>query len=154
MPLRWREAPGPDGRGLTWRLGIWVGWCLGFAAGFALAGWLFANLLAAHAQSADVEAALHGAATTYGASEACLRAIAFRESRYQPEAVGRWVFVRGYGWDRARGLMQYMTPTWATLSRWAGFAGADVHDPWPAAYVAAWTLTHPWSGGVNHWRGC
>lgn len=129
-------------------------WTCGFVAGAVLASYLTLSCAPSRAQSAEVTDAIHQAAVTYGASEGCLRSIAFRESRYQPEAIGRWVFLRGYGWDRARGLMQYMSPTWATLSRWAGFAGADVHDPWPAAYVAAWTLTHPWSGGLSHWSWC
>lgn len=134
----------------------WRSWLLGFVAGSVLASYVTLSCAGARAQqpSPEVAAALHQAAATYGASEACLRSIAFRESRYQPGAVGKWVLLRGFGWDQARGLMQYMTPTWANLSRWAGFQGADRHDPWAAAYVAAWTLTHPWSGGLNHWGSC
>lgn len=130
---------------LTWRLGMWVGWLLGFCAGFALAGWLFVNLLAAHAQSVEVAQAIEHAAAEQGVSSWCLYAIAYRESRYLP-----WVTnASGH-----RGLFQYADSTWATLSRWAGYEGASPYDPWASAHVAAYTIARPWTGGLRHWGGC
>lgn len=123
---------------------MWVGWCLGFAAGFALGAWLFVNLLAAHAQSAEVSYALEHAAAEQGVSLRCLRSIAWRESRYTA-----WIDNRqGSG---AQGLFQFMPGTWRWMSQQAGYAGASPYDPWCAAHVAAWAIRH---GYVSHWGGC
>lgn len=124
----------------------WRTWLLGFAAGAALASYLTLSCAPGRAQSAEVAYALDHAAAEYGVSPRCLYSIAYRESRYTP-------WVDNFQGSGARGLMQYLPATWRTLSRWAGYEGASPYDPWAAAHVAAWTIAHPWSGGLSHWGG-
>lgn len=117
----------------------WRTWLLGFAAGAALASWCTLSCAPGHAQSAEVAAAMHEAATTYGVSEAWLRKIAYCESRYTP-----WVTSRG----GHAGLYQYAATTWRWMSAQAGYAGADPYDPWAAAMVTGYALAHGYAG---HW---
>jgi hypothetical protein len=125
----------------SWR--AWWLWGCGFVAGAVLASYLTLSCIPTRAQSAEVEAALRSASATYGVSYGCLRSIAWRESR----------FLSGVTNPRsgAAGLMQYLSGTWATLSRWAGYEGASPYDPWASAHVAAWAIANPWSGGLAHW---
>ena len=126
----------------------WTLWLLGFVAGFVLAAYLSLTVLATHAQSAEVAAALRAAAVTYGVDEGCLRAIAWRESRFTPGIDN----LQGSG---AQGLMQFMPPTWRWMSSHAGYGGGSPYDPWAAAHVAAWAISHPYEsqGGLRHWGG-
>ena len=126
----------------------WWHWGLGFLAGAAVASWLTLSCADGSAQSPDVAYALEHAAAEQGVSARCLWTIAGRETggTFWP-----WVTNRRSG---AMGLFQYLPSTWRNLSRWAGYAGADPYDPWAAAHVAAFTIAHPWTGGLRHWQGC
>lgn len=123
----------------------WRTWGLGFLAGAALASWLTLSCAPGRAQSAEVAAAIHQAAVDHEVSEPCLRGLAWRESRFLP-----WATNARSG---AAGAFQYLPSTWATLSRWAGYAGASPYDVWVAAQVTAYTIAHPWTGGLRHWGG-
>lgn len=129
---------------MSWRLWMAYGW--GFLAGTVLASYLTLSCQPGHAQSIEVAEALNHAAATYGVAPRCLWTIAYRESRYQPELDN----LRGSG---ARGLMQFKDGTWRFMSWAAGYGGASVYDPWSAAHVAAWAITHPVEsqGGLRHW---
>lgn len=126
----------------------WRSWGWGFLAGAALASYLTLSCAPGRAQSAEVAYALDHAAAEYGVSPRCLWNIASRETggTFWP-----WVTNQRSG---AAGLMQYLPSTWATLSRWAGYEGASPYEPWAAAHVAAFTIAHPWTGGLRHWRTC
>ena len=97
-----------------------VAFCLG-------AGWAH-SCAGAGAQSPEVAEAIASAAATYGVSEARLRCLAWRESRFWPGAYNR----AGY-----HGLFQYDWPTWAYGSRLAGFEGHSPYDAWAAAHTTA-----------------
>jgi soluble lytic murein transglycosylase-like protein len=125
----------------TWGVYVW-----GFVAGATLATYVAVSCAPTHAQSPDVAYALEHASAEYGVSLGCLRAIAWRESRFLPQVTNAR--------SGAAGLMQFLPSTWRTLSRWAGYGGASAYDPWSAAHVAAWTISQPWTGGVRHWGGC
>jgi soluble lytic murein transglycosylase-like protein len=129
---------------MRWR--AWTNWLWGFAAGCVLASYVMLSCSDGNAQSEEVVYALEHAAAEQGVSVGCLYRIAYRESRYQP-----WATNRSSG---AAGLMQYLPSTWRTLSRWAGYEGASPYDPWAAAHVAAFTIAHPWTGGLRHWQWC
>jgi len=122
----------------------WWHWGLGFLAGAALASYLTLSCAGGSAQSVEVADALEHASAEYGVSLGCLRNLAWRESRFTP-----WVTnASGH-----RGLFQYADRTWWTMSRWAGFSGASPYDPYAAAMVTAFALSHPWTGGLSHWGG-
>jgi hypothetical protein len=123
------------------------GWLLAFVAVATVA---CPSDTPARAQSAEVAYALDHAADTYGVSRGCLWNIARRETggTFRP-----WVTNSRSG---AAGLMQYLATTWATLAPRAGYGGASPYDPWSAAHVAAWAISHPREsqGGLRHWGGC
>lgn len=152
-----------NGRGsrvLTWRVGMWVGWCLGFAAGFALAAWVFVNLLAAHADAwrdetwaarafpilavAESEDIYAWAGQRHGIRRSLLACIAGRESGHDASAVNRR--------SGATGLFQFLWSTWANVAPLAGWGGYDRTDAWANADTAAFLMASPRLGGLNHWR--
>jgi hypothetical protein len=71
---------------------------------------------------------------------ALLLRVAFRESRYDPNAYNR----RG----PYHGLFQFHWNTWAWMSPRAGCAGQSPYDPDAAAQTAAWAFSH---GLKGHW---
>ena len=117
----------------------WTSWVLGFVAGSVLASYVALSCAPTRAQSQEVSAAIHQAASTYGVSEAWMRKIARCESSYLP-----WVTSRG----GHMGLYQFHWRTYAWMSRQAGLAGTSPYDPWAAAEVAAWGLRN---GFASHW---
>jgi transglycosylase-like protein with SLT domain len=119
--------------------GSWASWGLGFVAGSVLASFVALSCGVSGAQSEEVAQAIHQAAERHGVSEAWLRRVAFCESRFVP-----WVTSRG----GHMGLFQFSAGTWATMSRWAGLAGASPYDPWAASEVAAYAFSR---GYASHW---
>jgi len=101
-------------------------------------GWAH-GCLHAGAQSPEVAEAIADAARTYGVSEGWLRRIARCESGFRPGVTSRG----GHA-----GLYQFAWPTWAWMSRQAGYEGTSPYEAWPAAHVAAWALSR---GYARHW---
>jgi len=112
---------------------------LAFLAGLGAGLYLGAVVREGHAQSPEVAAALHAAAQEYGVSEAWMRRISWCESRFWPGAVSR---------GGHQGLFQFSPRTYAWMAEQAGLAGTSPFDPWSAARVAAWGLSHGYAG---HW---
>ena len=123
---------------MTTRHDYWL-WFLGFVAGCVLASWLTLSCADTLAQSPEVRAAIHQAATRHGVSERWLRDVAWCESRYLSWATGR---------AGEQGLMQFLPGTWRWMSARAGWAGASPYDPYAAADVAAWAFRN---GYASHW---
>lgn len=126
-----------------------TGWLVALAAVATVAMPSDTPTAAAQEASPEVAAALDHAAVQYGVSGRCLWTIARRESRFRP-----WVDnSQGSG---ARGLMQFKDATWRFMSRAAGYGGASPYEPWAAAHVAAWAISHPREsqGGLRHWGWC
>lgn len=120
---------------------------LTFLAGICAGLYLGAVVREGHAQTAEVTHALNHAADSQGVPRSCLWNIARRETggTFWP-----WVTNQRSG---AAGLLQYLPSSWRNLARWAGYEGHSPYDPWAAAHVAAFTIAHPWTGGLNHWGG-
>jgi len=86
------------------------------------------------------------AAAEYGVSRRLMRDIAWRESRYDPDAYNPR--------SRASGVFQFIPSTWesaravASGGFWKGTS--PFHAPANIS-VAAWVMSQPWPWGVRHW---
>lgn len=75
-----------------------------------------------------------------------MRDIAWRESRYDPDAYNRG--------SRAMGIFQFIPSTWQSASAVAdnGFwSRVSAFHPPANISVAAWVMSQPWPWGVRHW---
>jgi len=103
--------------------------------------------------SRTVDAAIHAAARTYGASYSEMRSLAFCESRFNANAVNTtavWVrdnSTRGGHYEHSSGLFQFLPSTWANTP----FAGHSVFDArWNAQGAAwLWKQRRPFVEGVE-----
>lgn len=122
---------------------------LTFLVGLCAGLYLGAVVREGHAQTAEVASALNHAADRYGVPRSCLWNIARRET-----GGTFWPWVTNQR-SRAAGLMQFLEGTYRFMSVRAGFAGTSPYDPWSAAHVAAWAISHPVEsqGGLRHWGG-
>lgn len=96
----------------------------------AIAGWLYYRYRREHSQDAVIRAA----AARYGVDAALVKAVVWRESRFDPE-------VRGKAGEI--GLMQIREPAareWAEAERIAGFQHEHILDPGSNTLAGAWYL--------------
>ena len=96
----------------------------------AIAGWLYYRYRREHSQDEVIRAA----AARYGVDAALVKAVVWRESRFDPE-------VRGKAGEI--GLMQIREPAareWAEAERIAGFQHEHILDPGSNTLAGAWYL--------------
>ena len=96
----------------------------------AVGGWLYYRYRREHSQ----DAVIHAAAARYGVDAALVKAVVWRESRFDPE-------VRGKAGEI--GLMQIREPAareWAEAERIAGFQHEHIRDPGSNTLAGAWYL--------------
>ena len=96
----------------------------------AVGGWLYYRYRREHSQ----DAVIHAAAARYGVDAALVKAVVWRESRFDPE-------VRGKAGEI--GLMQIREPAareWAEAERIAGFQHENIRDPGSNTLAGAWYL--------------
>ena len=96
----------------------------------AVGGWLYYRYRREHSQ----DAVIHAAAARYGVDAALVKAVVWRESRFDPE-------VRGKAGEI--GLMQIREPAareWAEAERIAGFQHEHILDPGSNTLAGAWYL--------------
>jgi soluble lytic murein transglycosylase-like protein len=113
-------------------------------AGAFLGGAIGADAAATQSAQAvyTVPQMIEDAAWWYGLDPQTMLAIAWCESKYRPDAVGR------YG---EQGVFQFTWRTWNWASKAAGYGGWSPQNPVANVTTAAWLAAHD---GLQHWDSC